>query len=662
MVDRKVLVDDFPDGLLTVGASLDIELANVAIATLVGLAPSDLIGRNLDVVLRRSASVRAPGRSSRHCLYELIEALVSGPEGAPGGLMRCIAPILLRGGVELEVAWTVAGLGRPSDTGGARGALITVRGLEESIQFVDDDSHDRARANRVHQIIFENAPIGIFHYDARGIVTACNDAFVALIGSSRRQLIGIDLHTLRDAGIIRCIDDSLAGRRSSFHGDYASVTALKTTPVNADFAPVLDADRQVVGGVGLIQDVTEHRRAERLVARAERMASLGTLAAGTVHEIQNPLAFTVTSIDLAARALDGPLDENKLAEIRTAMQNAREGAARVSSIARDLRTFARASDELRSDVDVVAVIESALELISAQLDARAILVRELAPLPPVRANEHRLVQLFVNLLANAVESIDEGHRAENRVAISTKLDVTGRIEVAIEDSGRGMPTIQPERVFEPFWTSKPTGMGLGLAICHGIVSALGGEITHEKRTDERGAALPGTRFVVKLPIAPDRQLEAAARNDKASTERSVPREKSIAPASHAPAERGRILVVDDEERLAATMKLALSPSHDVDIATSGDGAIAKLRAKDYDVILCDLLLPDISGPEIFEAMRSLRPELLERFVFLTGGAFGDRARSFLQEVPNPRLEKPFDLGTLEALIAERLEMVRASKA
>jgi DNA-binding response OmpR family regulator len=119
-----------------------------------------------------------------------------------------------------------------------------------------------------------------------------------------------------------------------------------------------------------------------------------------------------------------------------------------------------------------------------------------------------------------------------------------------------------------------------------------------------------------------------------------------------------VLVIDDEERLASTLKMALTHDYEVDIATRGRAAIELIAQKDYDAILCDLMLPDASGADIYEQSCRDRPALKDRFVFLTGGAFSGRARAFLQSVTNPRLEKPFDLDVLERVIAERVAIAR----
>jgi CheY-like chemotaxis protein len=207
--------------------------------------------------------------------------------------------------------------------------------------------------------------------------------------------------------------------------------------------------------------------------------------------------------------------------------------------------------------------------------------------------------------------------------------------VTVDDTGRGIAPELLDRLFEPFVTDKPGGMGLGLAICHGIVASLGGSIAASR------LAPRGTRFEVRLP---------ALRGDGAASE-APPRPE---PAQRAP-ESGRVLVVDDEERLAETIRMALSPPHRVDVCTKSREVLRWIEeGRDYDVVLCDLMMPDLSGPELYDRVKAVRPELAARFVFLTGGAFTPRTREFLHAVPNRRLEKPFELEALEQLVKDAL--------
>ncbi|HJL17898.1 MAG TPA: ATP-binding protein, partial [Sandaracinaceae bacterium LLY-WYZ-13_1] len=390
--------------------------------------------------------------------------------------------------------------------------------------------------------------------------------------------------------------------------------------------------------VGIVDDVTDRREIEARLAQGERMASLGRLAAAVAHEINNPLAYVRTSLDVARRALarfgeDGDRSHLELAD--RSLCHADDGVDRVRVIAQDLKTFSRGDEGSWLPVDLRKVAETAVNLAHNEIRHRAELVRELADVPPVMGSETRFVQVLVNLLVNAAQAIEDGGASEGRVTLRLGRADARTVFVEVEDTGAG---IDPERlphVFEPFWTSKPqNGTGLGLSICHGIVTAAGGDIRVVR--SEPGV---GSLFRVELPVAEGR------------VER--PDGPAELPAVPDAARRARVLVVDDEPRLATTLRLALSDHHDIDIEGSAAGALSRLeRGDDYDVVLCDLMMPEVSGMELYERVRAARPELAPRFVFMTGGAFTDRARRFLAEHRPRRLEKPFPVSEVERVVAE----------
>jgi signal transduction histidine kinase len=239
---------------------------------------------------------------------------------------------------------------------------------------------------------------------------------------------------------------------------------------------------------------------------------MGTLAAGVAHEINNPLTYIMANIGFVTERLNklkrsltpsppggsaGPLAvlAEQLEELVTALGEAQEGALRVRKIVRDLKIFAWSDQERYGAVDVRAAIEAAATMTAADITARARLVKELHPVPPVMASESRLGQVFLNLITNAVQAIKEGHPAENEIRISTGTDAMGRVVVVVADTGAGIPPEVMRRIFDPFFTTKPLGIGtgLGLYICHGIVRALGGELTVESEPGR------GSRFRVALP-------------------------------------------------------------------------------------------------------------------------------------------------------------------
>ncbi|RMH42691.1 MAG: PAS domain S-box protein [Deltaproteobacteria bacterium] len=262
--------------------------------------------------------------------------------------------------------------------------------------------------------------------------------------------------------------------------------------VGATVVPVAEG----TASVAFFRDVSERRALRSRLALADRMATVGTVAAGVAHEINNPLTYVLLNLDRMASALDaitGP--PHAVDRLRDALAHARDGAQRVRSIVSDLRSFSRASEDT-ADIDVRRVVRSAVNIAGNTIRERARLVEALDETPPVRASESRLGQVFLNLLVNAAQAIAPGAPDRNLVRVSTRFD-GHRIVVEVADSGCGMPPAILRRAFDPFFTTKPIGVGtgLGLSICHKIVTSLGGEIEAESRD---GA---GSVFRVYLPRA-----------------------------------------------------------------------------------------------------------------------------------------------------------------
>jgi PAS domain S-box-containing protein len=497
---------------------------------------------------------------------------------------------------------------------------------------------DAAQAER-YRLVFENAPVGLLHWDARGVVTDCNEAMVAILGSSREAVIGIELLALggdptreKIAGLIR---ETMEGKSARYEGRYTSQTGGKTTDVQALFVPI-HGPSGVLGGIGIVEDVSERKRIEAGLVRADRMASIGTLAAGVAHEINNPLVYVTLGLELIERELlrlrarPQPPTAEEWERVRGWCSDALAGAERVRTIVRDLRTFSRGDDERTVPVDVEKVLDSSINVAMSHIRPRARLLREYQRLLPVLADESRLGQVFLNLLVNAAQAIPEGAPEKNRIVVRTSQGAGREAIVEVEDTGAGIEPWKMERIFEPFWTDKPLGIGtgLGLSIVHGIVTALGGQI------QVRSAPGRGTTFRVTLPA------------------RSVPpAAEALPPATAQPqgGRRPRMLLIDDEAHLGITLRAGLREQAEVVAVRSGSEAVRLLREDgSFDLILCDLVMPDLNGMDVFEQVCRHRPELRERFVFTTGGAITGRVRKFLETVP--RLDKPFRLEEIEALL------------
>ena len=389
---------------------------------------------------------------------------------------------------------------------------------------------------------------------------------------------------------------------------------------------------------------TERRKMEQQLLIADRMASVGVLAAGVAHEINNPLATLMANLSYATEQLSGLRQEMpgadaarleaRVAEIEEPLRDAVEALDRVRLIVRDLKVFSRTDDTAPSAVDVHRVMESSLRLGSTELRHRAKVICDYGEVPLVSANEGKLGQIFLNLLVNAAQAMPEGRVARNELHIMTRRD---RDEVVIEvrDTGTGIPPEILPRIFDPFFTTKPVGVGtgLGLAICHRLVGAMNGHLSVESELGK------GSLFRVTLRVAGPAELTPMS-------SRPAP-----APIPSGPKRRGRVLVVDDEPMLSNVLKRMLMKEHEVTVVFSSEEALELLsRGERYDVIMSDLMMPEMTGMDLFAEVRRLDPPQAERMVFMTGGAFTPLARDFLENVPNHRLEKPFEMADVRALV------------
>ncbi|HYI02871.1 ATP-binding protein [Hyalangium sp.] len=374
--------------------------------------------------------------------------------------------------------------------------------------------------------------------------------------------------------------------------------------------------------------------AQEKLVQSEKLAVAGQLAGGVGHEINNPLSFVIGNLHFALEALgalSGPLSSTEvLQEPLEALRDARAGAERIRGILTDLKRFARADESLLGPVDVRDALEFSLSMAMPHLRHRAQVERRYSPVPTVLANEAKLGQVFLHLLMNAALAIPEGDVARHRITLSTRVE-DGRVVVEVSDTGRGMTSEVLDRAFEPFFTTRSLGegMGLGLSICLGLVQSMKGELS---ATSKLGM---GSTFRVVLPTS---TAPAAA----------------LTPVSAAMvSRRRRVLVIDDEPGMASVFRRIIGRSHEVVVVQSGREALALLEKDDaFDRIFCDLMMSDLTGMDVYEALASHRKDCLERFVFMTGGSFTERARTFLQTVPFPRIDKPFDPQHIRDLVAQ----------
>lgn len=489
----------------------------------------------------------------------------------------------------------------------------------------------REAAEARYHALVDNANVAIVVSGEDTVITEANRHAVALFGGALVGRSALDIVDLSDRAIFREYSDALARFGNAFLPDLAVRRVDGTIrSVEASVATVLVGGQRV--SFVVYRDTTEEKRLRAQVMVSDRMASVGTLAAGVAHEINNPLAVVVANVEFLLAELESLTGSSP--DAYDALRDVKAAADRVRDIVRDMKLFSRAESTGSEPVDVELILDSTARMAHNEIKHRAKLVKRYGGVPLVDANESRLGQVFLNLMVNAAQAIGEGRADANEIELSTRVDERGLVVVEVRDTGAGMPPAVLQKLFTPFFTTKPRGVGtgLGLAICMRIVEELSGQITVESEVGK------GTTFRVFLPASVNERVEATP-------------SRVVAPAPR----RGSVLVIDDESMVGASVRRILSGEHDVEVFTDAALAIERIRnGARYDVILCDLMMPVVTGVEFHDALVRLAPDAVPRLVFLTGGAFTAVARDFLEDTKCPSVEKPFDGPALRELVNRRL--------
>ncbi len=512
-----------------------------------------------------------------------------------------------------------------------------VAGLEETVAARTADLLAReqslSRMLAVRRRILDAIPDPLFLLHGRQVDYA-NDAAERFLGQPRTKLIGSLLTDYIAAGEHAGAERSLAAIEES---------PRSSRPVDLRFVQTSGAERAAeVAGLAMdlgegprllvtVRDVTERKQLLAKLQAADRLASVGTLAAGVAHEINNPLMFISGNLELMKGVLEeaprGHIGEAGRVDLQTALEECATGTQRIAQIVKDLNVFSRPAD-VGSAVDCRAILESALKIAMVTIRHHAAVTVDLGPTPLVNGEPRRLSQVFLNLLVNAFQSIpDDGQPHTIRVSTSSRDDGWAVVEIA--DSGVGIdPALLPS-VFDPFVTTKPVGRGtgLGLFICHGIVTDLGGEIRLLPREPD------GT--VARVAFPPANQIRRAA-----AALPSAPGPTRMRPPI-------RVLIADDEELVLRVLARQLA-HYEVTAVGGGVEAIQALENASYDVILCDLMMAGCSGAEVWKKAKQLGFE--DRVVLMTGGATTDGLREFVERSEVQWLVKPVTLADIEAAI------------
>jgi two-component system, cell cycle sensor histidine kinase and response regulator CckA len=519
---------------------------------------------------------------------------------------------------------------------------------------------ERRQRGREHWFSTTLRAIGdaVIAVDVQGNVSFMNRAAENMTGRRLAEVEGRPLsgtfRLVNEKTRESVLDPTLVALRRREVVSLPSHTALiageREVSVEDSAAPIIDERGDLLGAVVVLRDVSVARKAQEQFALSDRLASLGAVAAGVAHEINNPLTYIVGNVGFLGEELlrlrrliaDGVTSEQVpslndcLGQLDQLTAEIDEGATRVARIVSDLGRFGQQPAPIRSG-NVRQALDWAVRVSRAAITAHASLELELEPVPFVRGDEGRLGQVFLNLLLNAAHACRHGDATTHVVTVACQLEPPAEdggacVVVSVRDTGTGMSEPVAERIFEPFFTTKPIGMGtgLGLSVCHGIIQELGGSIGVTSVLGE------GSLFEVRLPIA-----ERA----------NVP----VEPRKPRPAGPARLLVIDDDPRVLGVLTRMLEGNH-VRAALGARSALEYLdsHGANVDAIVCDVLMPEMSGIELYRELGGRHPRLCERIIFMSGGANTAPAREFLRGVHNPWLKKPPQRGELLAALDQVL--------
>jgi signal transduction histidine kinase len=437
---------------------------------------------------------------------------------------------------------------------------------------------------------------------------------------------------------------------------WADIPVIAMSADGSAQAAAIDADlylKKPIDDLTLLRSVesllenAQQKREDSHRAELERLSSLGLIAAGIAHEINNPLAFIVGNLELARkhlRELEGEvegLSRARVIALSRLLDHADKGAQRIAEVGRSVAAFSRPDVERAVLVNAIDVLESSIQLAENEIRHRATLTRDYRGIPEVLANPAKLGQVFLNLLTNAAHAVEDGMSVLREIRVAAHTNDDGHAVIAISDNGQGISHAHLARIFDPFFSTKASGagMGLGLPISQRIVAGLGGSLTVQS---ELGT---GSTFIVTLPAA---HVRIAANEASASAKGT---------------RRPKLLVIDDEPMMCDLLEGTLSDDYEVETQKSARDALnALLRGESYDLILCDLMMPDLSGMDLHTQLSRLCPDQAERMVFMTGGTFTERAQAFVERLSCGYLAKPFRTDEAQALIDARLSKLGLSGA
>ena len=599
------IVAALPDAVVVTGTDRRVLAANEAGAELLGWTTADIVGQ--------AVPDQVSPNERRHVASREDKVLAGEPQRYDTRVINH------RTGEERDVA---VSSGPFRVNGDLIGTVATLRDITDPKRAQDTLARSEAR----YRHLVESASDAIVTLDANGRFTTVNHAAENISGYKREELVGQWFAPmLPDDDLPKALahfQQALAGETGLFEsqfyrkdGEVRTISITYSTP---------QKDEEVLA---LIRDVTDQKMLQEQLIQSEKMSAIGQLVSGVAHELNNPLAGISAFAQLLLAEKRFPPDQ------RTAAETIYSEARRASRIVQNLLTFARQHKAEKVPTAINQVLDDTLELRGYELRVRGIDVRREyeETLDDTMADAHQLQQVFLNLITNAEQAMEQRDGHHHRLTVRTRRNGEA-LRIEIEDTGGGIPPNLIERVFNPFFTTKPTGSGtgLGLSISLGIVREHEGRIWAENVST-------GARFIVELPVIRPRTSGEAP---TVTHVHSMNENDSL-----------RVLVVDDEASVRVSLQRYLAGrGHRVETTASGLDALTRLHDAKYDAVIVDMRMPDLSGEQLFERLRSNDPEHAERVIFTTGDLVNEQMRRFLDGTGRPCVPKPFEFASFDQVL------------
>lgn len=519
-----------------------------------------------------------------------------------------------------------------------KGDTIGFRGVGRDVTARKQAEEALKRSEERYRSILEDMEEFYHEGDLQGNATFFNDATCNLLGYSREELIGMNYRTYvvkEDAEAVYNASNKVF-RTGEPIRDFCFRVARKDGSLRfleASIFPSRNEAGKIVGFRLVGRDITGRKLAEQQMLVTSKLASIGELAAGVAHELNNPLTGIIGYAELLIENERVPL------EIKSDLKKIYQESQRAARIVHNLLSFARQHKPEKSLVDVNELIRRTVEMRSYRFRTSNIKVHLglSSDLPLIMADPYQIQQVLLNILVNAEQALAEVKR-QGKIWVTSSLG-NGYIRVSIADNGPGIPEENISTVFHPFFTTKEVGQGtgLGLSVCHGIIAAHNGNITVESGEGK------GAKFIIELPIINEGAVAIAEKS--AVEEPSYQREANW-----------RILIVDDEPSVRESLARFLSEKgYLVDSAGDAKTALAKIAQNGYDLCIIDLKMPKTDGAELYKIIKSRYPSSVGKVVFITGDTITPATQDFLDFTGMPYLAKPFNFGELFKVVREILK-------